>query len=62
MGYIILRACRCDVIVLKVHTPIEDIVDGVMDSLYKELEHIFNKFPTYNMQMLLGDFNAGKTF
>jgi hypothetical protein len=28
------------------------------DSFYKKLEHVFNKFPKYQMKILLGDFNA----
>jgi hypothetical protein len=30
----------------------------VKDSFYKELEHVFDKFPKYHMNILLGDFNA----
>jgi hypothetical protein len=26
--------------------------------IYKELEHVFDKFPKYHMQILLGDFSA----
>jgi hypothetical protein len=37
------------------HTPTE--VD-VKDSFYEELERGFDKFPKYNLRMLLGDFNA----
>jgi hypothetical protein len=28
-----------------------------MDKLYEELERVFDKFPKYNMKILLGDFN-----
>jgi hypothetical protein len=28
------------------------------DSFYKELEHVFNKFPKFHMKILLGGFNA----
>jgi hypothetical protein len=28
------------------------------DSFYKELEHVFDKFPKYHMKILLGDFSA----
>jgi exonuclease III len=28
------------------------------DRFYKELEHVFDKFPKYHMKILLGDFNA----
>jgi exonuclease III len=30
----------------------------VKDSFYEELERIFDKFPKYHMNILLGDFNA----
>jgi hypothetical protein len=29
-----------------------------MGSFYEELQHVFNKFPKYNMRVLSGDFNA----
>jgi hypothetical protein len=30
----------------------------VKDSLYEDLEHVFDKFPKYHMKILLGYFNA----
>jgi hypothetical protein len=30
----------------------------VKNSFYEELESAFDKFPKYNMKILLGDFNA----
>jgi hypothetical protein len=30
----------------------------VIDSFYDELECVFNKFPKYNMKILLGNFSA----
>jgi hypothetical protein len=57
MSYIILRGCWCH-IVLNVHAPTEDKTDDVKDSFYEELECVFDKFPTYHMEILLGDFNA----
>jgi hypothetical protein len=30
----------------------------VKDSFYEELEHVFNEFPKYRMEMLLGDFRG----
>jgi hypothetical protein len=36
----------------------EDKMDDVKDSLYKELECVFDKFPKYVIKILLGDFNA----
>jgi hypothetical protein len=58
MSYIILRGRWCHIIVLNVHNPTDDKTDDVKDSLYKELEHVLDKFPTYHMKILLGDFNA----
>jgi exonuclease III len=45
-------------IVLNVHAPTEDKIDDMKDSFYEELERIFDKFPKYNLKILLGDFNA----
>jgi hypothetical protein len=41
-----------------VHTLCEDKGDGVKDSFYEELGHVFDQFPGYGMKILLGDFNA----
>jgi exonuclease III len=57
MSYIMLRGHWCDIIVLNVHVPTEDKID-MKNSLYKELECVFNKFPKYHMKILLGDFNT----
>jgi endonuclease/exonuclease/phosphatase family metal-dependent hydrolase len=43
---------------LNVHTPTEGKSDDAKDSIYKELEQVFNKFPKYSIKMLLGDFNS----
>jgi hypothetical protein len=41
-----------------VHSSIEDIDNDIYkDSIYKELEEIFDQFPRYHMKILLGDFN-----
>jgi hypothetical protein len=58
MSYIILRGRWFHIIVLNVHAPTEDKTDYVKDSVYEELEHIFDKFPKYHMKILLGDLNA----
>jgi hypothetical protein len=55
---IVLRGCRCDIIVLNVHAPTQDKNDDVKDSFYGELERVFNKFLKYHMKSLLGDFSA----
>jgi hypothetical protein len=58
MSYIILRGRWCHIIVLNVHAPTEDKTDDVKNSFYEELERVFDKFPKYNVKILLGDFNA----
>jgi hypothetical protein len=40
-----------------VHAPRQDKIDS-NDSVYEELEHIFDHFPRYHMKILLGDFNV----
>jgi hypothetical protein len=57
MPYITLRGRWCG-IVLNVYVPTEDKIDGVKDSVYDELERLFDKFPKYHMKILLGDFSA----
>jgi hypothetical protein len=46
LSYIILRGYWCHIIVLNVHAPTGDKTDDVNDSFYKELERVFDKFPT----------------
>jgi len=58
MAYIVLRGCWCNVIVLNVHAPSEEKSNDSKDSFYDELEQDFDNFPTYHMEILLGDFNA----
>jgi exonuclease III len=60
MAFIIhvLRGRWCDIIVLNVHAPTEDKIDGIKVRFYEELEHVSDKYPKYHMKMLLGDFNA----
>jgi hypothetical protein len=52
MSYIILRGLWCDIIVLNVHAPTGDKTDDVKDRFYKQLEHVFDKFPEYHMKIL----------
>jgi hypothetical protein len=40
-----------------VHAPCEDNGVDVKDSVQEELGRVFDQFPTYNMKILLGDFN-----
>jgi hypothetical protein len=58
MTYIILRGCWCNIIILNLHTPYEDKGNGVKDSFYEELRCVFDRFPRYDMKILLGDFNV----
>jgi hypothetical protein len=37
------------------HVPTEDKTDNVKDSLYKASKRVFDKFPKYHMNILLGD-------
>jgi hypothetical protein len=53
----IIISCECNIIVLNIHVPPEDNTDDV-DSLYEELDHVFDKFSKYKRTILLGDFNA----
>jgi endonuclease/exonuclease/phosphatase family metal-dependent hydrolase len=41
-----------------VHAPTEEKCGDSKDSLYEELEQVFDHFPKYHMKILLGDFNA----
>jgi hypothetical protein len=58
MLYKILRCSWYDIIVLIVHASTEDEIGDLKDSFYEELESVFDKFPKYHMQILLGDLNA----
>jgi hypothetical protein len=40
---------------LNVHAPTEDEIDDVKESFYEELEHVFDTFPKYHMNILLLD-------
>jgi hypothetical protein len=53
MSYIILRGCWFHIIVLNVDGTTEELTDDVKDSFYEELEHVFDKFSTYHMNIFL---------
>jgi hypothetical protein len=53
MLYIILRGQWCD-IVLNVHVQTENKIDDMKDSFCHELEHVFDKFSKYHVEILLG--------
>jgi hypothetical protein len=58
MSYIILRGSWCHIIVLNVHAPTEDITDDVKDNFNEELQRVFDKFPKYHINVLLGHIDA----
>jgi hypothetical protein len=58
MPYTILRGRWCNIFVLNVHAPCEDKGDDMKDSFYEELGRVFDRFPRYDMKILLGDLNA----
>jgi hypothetical protein len=55
MSYVILRGHWCNIIVLNVHAPTEDIIDDIKDRFYEELKQVFYILPKYHMKILLGD-------
>ena len=58
MSYVVLRGHLCNIIVLNVHAPSEEKSGDSEDSFYGELEQDYDYFRTYDMKILLGDFNA----
>jgi hypothetical protein len=58
MSYMILRGRWCDIIVLNVHARTEEKIDDMKDSLYEELERVFDKFLKYHIKNLLGYFQS----
>jgi hypothetical protein len=58
MSYKILRGRWCHIIVLNVHAPVEEKTNHVKDSVYEELERVYDKIPEYHIKILLGDFSA----
>jgi hypothetical protein len=53
-----LRGRWYDIIALNFHASTEDKIYDVKDSFCEELECVFDKFPKYRMNILLGDFSA----
>jgi hypothetical protein len=58
MSSIILIGRGSSIVVLNVLASCEDKSDDVKDSLYEEIERVFDQFPRYGMTILLGDFNV----
>jgi len=57
LSYIVLRGRWRNIIVVNVHAPSEGKSDESKDSIYEELEQVFDQFSKYHMKMLLGDCN-----
>jgi hypothetical protein len=57
MSYVTLRGHWCNITVLNVHAPKENKTDDTKDSLYEEIERVFDKFPKLNENFVRG-FNA----
>jgi hypothetical protein len=47
LSHITLRGRWCDVIVLNVDVRVEDKINDRKNSLYEELECVFDRFPKY---------------
>ena len=56
MSCIVLRGRWCNVIDFNVNASSEEKSDDSKDSLYEELEQIFDHFPEYHTKILLGHF------
>jgi hypothetical protein len=54
----VLRGRWRNTIVLNVHAPSEEKNDDSKDSVYEELEQVFDHFPTDHMESILGNLNA----
>jgi hypothetical protein len=52
MSYIILRGRWCNIIIVNVHAPCEDMSDDIKDSVYEELGRVFDQFTRYDMKIL----------
>ena len=48
----------CDIVVVNVHAPSEDKGNHIENIFYEEIERLFDQLPVYNMEILLGNFNA----
>jgi exonuclease III len=58
MSDIVLGAHWFNIIVLNTHVPTEEKSGDSKHSFYEELEQVFDRFPKYHKEILLGDFNA----
>jgi hypothetical protein len=46
------------IIVLKAHATAEDRSNYLKERFYEELQQVFDHFPAYHIEILLGDFNT----
>jgi len=53
MAHRVMRGCRSD-LVLTVHAPTANINYDSKDNFCEEFEQVFDHFPTYHIQILLG--------
>ena len=53
LSYIVLRGRWLHIIVVNVHAPSEEKREESKDSFYEELEEVFDRFPKYQMKILL---------
>jgi hypothetical protein len=58
LSYIILRGRWCNIIVVNVRAPCEEMSDDIKDNFYEELGRVFDQFPRYDMKILFGNFNV----
>jgi hypothetical protein len=58
ISFITLKGRWCDTIVVNVYAADDEKDDVIKDSFYEKLEQIFDQFPRYHMNILLGDFKA----
>jgi hypothetical protein len=58
MSYITLRGLISSIILLNVLAPTEDRIDDLNDRFYEGREIVFDKFPKYHLNILLGGLNA----
>jgi len=53
ISYIDLRSRWCNITVLNVHAPSKKKSDDSKDSLFGELEQVFDNFPKYHIKILV---------
>ena len=58
MSVCVLRGRWCNTIVFNVHASSEEKNCEPKDSVYEELEQVFDHFPKEHMKILLGNLNA----